>query len=284
MLEAVADTSEVGRVGALTLDYARQGNRTVLTRSRCSTPWHFSPPIELDDSACLYTPLLNPSGGVVGGDRLSVMVSLGPRAHVLISTPSATRVYRSLAATSVQSVELSVGPDAILEWMPEVTIPYAGARFKQTIHAKVARGGTLLLWDAMASGRMARGERWAFTSFENEIWIDQVSGKSVLERYHLNSAAAGSGLLNEWDYVGSLFLFGDGIDTERLKRLEEQLVVVLDKRSCAVLGGVSEPDAPGIAVKLMAKSAPDLSETLDELWLAIRATLWNLPRPALRRY
>jgi urease accessory protein len=47
---------------------------------------------------------------------------------------------------------------------------------------------------------------------------------------------------------------------------------------------VSEPAAPGLAVKLVAKSAPDLNETLDELWQAIRLTLWNLSRPALRRY
>ena len=284
MREAVADTSEVGRVGALALDYVRQGGRTVLMQSHCTTPWHFSPPIELDDSACIYTPLLNPSGGLVGGDRLSIKASLGPEAHVLISTPSANRVYRSLVETSVQSVELSVGSGAILEWMPDVTIPYAGSRFKQTIHAKVQCGGALLLWDAVASGRVARGERWAFAGFENEILIETASHGSVLERCQLDPCANGVGLTAGWDYVGSLFLIGDGIGAERLKQLEDQIAVVLEQRAGAVLGGVSEPTVPGLAVKLVAKSAPDLNETLDELWQAIRTELWNLPRPALRRY
>ena len=278
------DLASVGRVGELVLDYARQGDRTVLTHSHCCSPWHFSPPIQLDDSACLYTPLVNPSGGLVGGDQLSVRATLGPDAHALFSTPSANRVYRTLGETAVQSIDLTIGPGAILEWMPDVTIPYAGSRFKQTIDVSLAPGATVLLWDAIASGRVARGERWAFTSLENDIRIMTASGRSVLERYALAPAGHGVGRAADWDYVGSLYLIGDEVDAGRWKRLEARLAEILDARPGVVLGGVSEPAAPGLAVKLVAKSAPELNETLDELWQAIRLVLWNLPRPALRRY
>ena len=284
MSHRVTETADVGRVGKLALDYVRQGDRTVLTQSRCCSPWHFSPPIQLDDSACIYTPLLNPSGGLVSGDRLSVRAALGPDAHVLLSTPSANRVYRSLAETAVQTIEVTVGSGAILEWMPDVTIPFAGSRFRQAVHVTLAPGATVLLWDAIASGRVARGERWAFTSLENEIRIVTASGQSVLERYALAPAAHGIGWAAAWDYVGSLYLIGDGVDAARWKQVEAKIAEILDARSGAVLGGVSEPSAPGLAVKVLAKSAPDLNGTLDELWQAIRLTLWNLPKPALRRY
>jgi len=280
----VAETADVGRVGELVLDYARQGDRTVLTNSRCCSPWHLSPPIQLDDSPCIYTPLVNPSGGLVGGDRLSVRAALGPDAHVLFSTPSANRVYRSLGETAVQAVELQVGPGAILEWMPDVTIPYAGSRFKQTIHVSLAPGATVLLWDAIASGRVAHGERWAFTSLENEIRIVTASGRSILERYALNPSSPGIRQAAAWNYVGSLYLIGDAVDAGRWKQAAAVLAEIMDKRPGAVLGGVSEPSVSGIAVKLVAKSAPDLNETLDELWQAIRLVLWDLPKPSLRRY
>jgi urease accessory protein len=276
--------ADVGRVGDLALDYVRQGDRTVLTHSRCCSPWYFSPPIQLDDSACTYTPLVNPSGGLVGGDRLSVRAMLGPDAHVLFSTPSANRVYRSLGETAVQAVDLTVGSGAILEWIPDVTIPFAGSRFRQAVHVTLAPGATVLLWDAIASGRVARGERWAFTSLENEIRIVTASGQSVLERYALAPSVHGVGMAAAWDYVGSLYLIGDGVDAVRWKQIDTQLATILDARPGTVLGGVSEPAVPGRAVKLVAKSAPDLNETLDELWQAIRLTLWNLPKPALRRY
>jgi urease accessory protein len=156
--------------------------------------------------------------------------------------------------------------------------------FKQAIHATLAPGATVLLWDAIASGRVARDERWAFTSLENEIRIVTASGQSVLERYALTPAVHGIGQAAEWDYVASLYLIGDGVEAGRWKQVESPLAEILDARHGAVLGGVSEPAAPGLAVKLVAKSAPDLNETLDELWQAIRLTLWNLSRPALRRY
>jgi urease accessory protein len=50
------------------------------------------------------------------------------------------------------------------------------------------------------------------------------------------------------------------------------------------LGGVSQPAVPGLVVKLMARTAPDLTGTLDALWAAVRAELWNLPPVAWRKY
>ena len=163
--------SAVGRRGAVSYEFERQGSRTVLTRSSCSSPWHYFPPSYLDDSGCAYTWLVNPSGGLVGGDHVSVEAQLLSGTHVLMTSPSANRVYRSLSEPVLQEIRVSVGPDARLEWMPELTIPYAGSRFRQLIHVDLAPGATMILWDAMASGRVAMKERWAFASVENEICI-----------------------------------------------------------------------------------------------------------------
>ncbi len=277
--------SSVGRVGTLTLEYLRQGQRTVFGRTNCQTPWHLLPPIYLDETGTAYTLLLNPSGGLVGGDCLSICMKLDKDAHVLISTPSANRVYRSESEISVQEADIRLGPGAILEWVPEPTIPFAGSRFRQAIRVQLAPGGTVMLWDAIASGRIARGERWAFASLDNEIWITTASGQSVLERYHLNPTEKGGvGLATDWDYVASLYLVSDEVSSEVWKRLEEQLAAILEERPGLVLGGLSQPAAPGLAVKLVARSAPDLNAMLEAMWGAIRAQLWGLSAPALRRY
>ena len=165
----------VGRRGALSYEFERAGPRTVLTRSSCTSPWHHFPPSYLDDSGCAYIWLVNPSGGLVGGDHVSVEAQLHAHTHVLMTSPSANRVYRSLSEPAVQEVRVSVGPGARLEWLPEVTIPFAGSRFRQSICVDLAPGATVILWDAMASGRVAKQERWAFASFENEIRITNVS-------------------------------------------------------------------------------------------------------------
>ncbi len=300
--------SQVGRRGALSYEFEREGSRTVLTRSSCTSPWHHFPPSYLDDSGCAYTWLVNPSGGLVGGDHVSVEAQLHAGTHVLMTSPSANRVYRSLAEPGLQEIRLSVGPDARLEWLPEVTIPFAGSRFRQSIHVDLAPGATVVLWDAMASGRVARQERWAFASIENEICIRGLApaekGDSpgaghrrgqapirrapvpCVERYCLvpDQLPESVGLVESWDYVASLFVIGDAVDADVWKRLDLILADTLEQRPGLVLGGVSTPSAPGLVVKLVARSAPDLTETLESLWAAVRKELWNLPVPNLRRY
>jgi len=258
----------------------------VFARTNCQSPWHLFPPIYLGDSGAAYTLLLNPSGGLVAGDHLSIDMHQGPGTHVLISTPSANRVYRSLAETSVQDIDIHLDSGAILEWFPEHTIPFAGSRFRQSIHVQLAEGATVLLWDAIASGRIACGERWGFTSLDNEIRITTASGLSVKEQYALKPAdrLSSLGLAEEWDYVGSLFLIGDRVEAGAWTSLESTLAEIFETNPGQILGGVSRPAAPGLAVKLVARSAPALTSSLDSLWEAVRRALWGLPPVILRRY
>ncbi len=291
----------VGRRGALSYEFQREGPRTVLTRSSCTSPWHHFPPSYLDDSGCACTWLVNPSGGLVGGDHVSIEAQLHAGTHVLMTSPSANRIYRSLSEPAVQEVRLSVGPDARLEWVPEVTIPFAGARFRQRIHVDLAPGATVVLWDGLASGRVAMQERWAFASVENEICIRGQAPRGLappssavpvpgfvpcIERYCLvpGSLPESVGLVGSWDYVASCFVIGDAVEAGVWKHLEEVLATILEQHSGPVLGAVSTPAAPGLVVKLVARSAPDRTAILEAIWAAVRAELWNLPLPNLRRY
>jgi urease accessory protein len=280
-------TAAVGRVGSLALEYVRQGGRTVFGRTSCRTPWHLLPPIYLDESGSAYTLLVNPSGGLVGGDHLAIDLSVGPQAHVLISTPSANRVYRSLSRDSVQEVTIRVAEQGILEWMPEHTIPFAGSRFRQNIDVKLNPRATLLLWDAVASGRVAHGERWRFTSLNNNIRITMPSHAAVQEHYALvpGDTVAGAGAVQEWDYVGSFFIIGDAVSAALWTSLEAALWDILDKHGDeGVLGGVSQPAVPGVVVKLIAASAPAMTSVLMDMWAAVRHVLWQMPPVLLRKY
>ena len=267
--------SSVGRRGALSYEFEREGPRTVLTRSSCTSPWHYFPPSYLDDSGCAYTWLVNPSGGLVAGDHVSVEAQLHAGTHVLMTSPSANRVYRSLSEPARQDIRLLVGPGARLEWVPEVTIPFAGSRFRQSIHIDLAPDATVALWDAMASGRVARHERWAFASLENEICISGSLGRSVAERYRLvpGLLPESIGLVGSWDYVASLFVIGDAVGADVWKRLDEALATILEERHGLVLGAVSTPALSGLVVKLVARSAPDLTVVQEAMWTAIRKEL-----------
>lgn len=280
------ETELVGRVGELRLDYAKCDYRTIIAHSYFTTPWKLLPPIYLDDTGAAYTLLVNPSGGLVGGDHLSIDMNVGQDAHVLVSAPSANRVYRTEGKVSEQHVTITVGSGAVLEWFPEHTIPFAGSRFRQVLQATLAPGATLLLWDAVASGRIARGERWAFTDLGNDIRITTASGSTLLERYLLDPSTdlGRVGLAEEWNYVASLYVVNDAASPEVWTGLESTIATILDTRPGEVLGGVSAGPVPGLAVKILTRTAPDLTAVLDALWAAVREGLWNLPPVSLRKY
>ncbi len=266
----------VGRRGVLFCEFERSGMRTVLARASCVSPWHYFPPAYLDDSGCAYTWMVNPSGGLVGGDHVTVEARLHADTHVVMTSPSANRVYRSVSEPSVQEVRLTIGSGARVEWLPEVTIPFAGSRFRQSIRVNLQPGASVVLWDAMASGRIAMGERWAFTSLENEIEIETASGRSVIERCYVTPETAGRFAM-AWDYVASLFVIVDGIEQRTLHPLKAAMEELLERRPQAVLGGVSEPAVPGLGVKVVARSAPDLSTVMEALSVLVRRHLWQLP-------
>ncbi|MEK7714190.1 MAG: urease accessory protein UreD, partial [candidate division NC10 bacterium] len=72
-------------------------------------------PVALEDPAAVVS-VLNPTGGLVGGDHLLIEVDAGEGAHAVLTTPSASRVYRTAGAATVQTVFLRLGPRAIVEW------------------------------------------------------------------------------------------------------------------------------------------------------------------------
>ena len=214
------------------------------------------------------------------------MAKLQKDTHVLFTTPSTTKIYRTLQSPAVQSIDVSVGPNAILEWVPELTIPFASSHFDQTITVRLDTGASLILWDALAAGRVARGERWAFSHFSNQIKITLSDGNSLEERYALAPTQDTLSLTFEqnWNYVGSLYIVSDNFPSSTWEQTKEELVTVIERNSRQVLGGVSETSLPGLVVKVVTRSAPELNTVLDELWSVVRMNLWGTALPTLRRY
>ena len=277
--------ADIGRSGTLRIEYASRDNHTIMARSHCTSPWHLFPPIYLDETGAAYTLLLNPSGGLVGGDCLTIDLAVREKAHAIISTPSANRVYRSLSTHAVQTINITVESDGVLEWLPEPTIPFAGSRFRQAIRVRLAHRSAVVLWDALASGRIAQGERWAFAGLDNDLSIVTASNGPLRERFHLEPHDSPPGrLVGVWDYIGSLYVVSDAVSIDKWKSLEVNIGDILDGEPGRLLGGVSRPAVPGLVVKLAAGSAPVLAAVLERLWTTVRATLWGLPAVNLRKY
>ncbi|MER2508482.1 MAG: urease accessory protein UreD, partial [Amaricoccus sp.] len=112
--------------------------------------------------------LINTSGGIAGGDRLDWRLEAGPGAALVASTQAAERVYRSTGAVARVETRLALGSGATLDWLPQETILYDGARLDRRLEVEMAEDASLTLLETVVLGRAAMGETVAAAHFTDQ--------------------------------------------------------------------------------------------------------------------
>lgn len=126
--------------------------------------------------------LITTSGGLADGDRIDVTCAAEAGARVRVAAQAAEKIYRARGEAPAEvATRLTVGAGARLDWLPQETILFEGARLARRISAEVAPGGWLTMSDMVVFGRIARGERfrcglfadrWTLSQGGAPIWID----------------------------------------------------------------------------------------------------------------
>ncbi len=272
--------ARVGRDGTLSLRLERRGAATVLAGCRFTLPLQVLAPLALDGAA-LVVSMLNPTGSVLGGDRLTIDVDAAARTHGLLTTPSATKVCRSDGPVAVQDVRLVVAPGAVLEWVPDHTIPFAGAAYRQRLHARVGAGATLVVVDAFAVGRVARGERWRFRLLESSLNITDDAGWLLHDRFVLtgDETWAGLGFTEGAPYFATVVVVAPSPPDALAGAVAEAVRDVTGVRA-----GVGRLPRRGIVVRCLAETAPALGDAVRAVWDAVRPIAVGAPPVDLRKY
>jgi urease accessory protein len=266
----------------LDLAFERRGARTILTRRRFTLPLQALEPVDLDGSGAATLMLLNPTGGVLGGDSLATRVHVGAGAHVCLTTPAATRVYRSSGPVSTHAFEARVEEDARLEYVPDHLILSPGARLRQTTEVSLARGSALILADAWAIGREARGERWCFDRLDLGLAVRDERGAILRERAILDRVARdGLGGTEGFAYVATFAAIAPS--ATGWDALGRDLFAALAEAAPDARYGVGSLARGGLIARLLCPSAIVLDASVRGLWTICRRTLFGLGPAALRK-
>src|SRR2546426_10258712 len=126
------EPARVGRDGTLALALERRDGATVLGACRYRLPLQVLSPMALDDPAAVVS-VLNPTGGLVGGDRLTIDVTIGPAAHGCLTTPSATKVYRTAGAPARPAGAIRPRARAPLGGGPRPPHPFPGLALRPAL-------------------------------------------------------------------------------------------------------------------------------------------------------
>lgn len=273
----------VGRDGFLRLGFERRGARTILAQSRFSLPLQAMTPTILDDGTA-YLILLNPTGGVLGGDRLVTEIVQQAGTHVCLTTPSATRIYRTAEKPAIIETAIQLGEGATLEYLPDHVIPHAGSALRQSLTIEMSRGSRAVVLDTLASGRVAHGERWSFTELDSRTRVNVCGRPAYINRTRIVPAErnpSGAGFMEDFDYLSSMILLADGLaDWGRVAAAMNAEV----ERVTEVRGGVSLLSRGGCAIRFLARSAVGMTYLNKKLWDAARDLVLQAPAFDHRKY
>lgn len=223
----------------------------------------------------LQAVLLTTSGGLTGGDRTRVTVSLGAGAQATLTTQAAEKIYRALPATGDATVriEMDVGADAWAEWLAQETIVFEGSRLRRVFTADVATAGRLLAVESIVFGRTAMGEQfdtgllhdgWRIRRDGKLIWADALHLEGDVRQ--LRSAAFGFGT----SVACSTVLY---VGADAMRQLTEARRIL---SHCHLPCGATSLDAIMVA-RIMAADAVELRAAVMQLVAGIRRAAASLP-------
>ena len=163
-----------GWQAALDLKFGQGHDRqTVLTRRRHNGPLRVLKPFYPETTGVCHLYILHPPGGVVGGDILNVNVELETGAQSLITTPAANKFYYCDERYASQTQKLDLAVDARLEWLPQETIVFNGARAETSLQIDLQGNAQVLCWDIFCFGRPAAGELFRQGQFSMTQFISR---------------------------------------------------------------------------------------------------------------
>ncbi|MFW6346799.1 MAG: urease accessory protein UreD [Halomonas sp.] len=181
---------------SLALRFAARNGVTRLTQARHHGPLRVQRPFypearhAQDRLGACHLYLLHPPGGLVSGDTLDIAVEVGEGAHGLITTPAANKLYRadSHGVAWQQRTCLNVADGGVLEWLPQETLAFDGARGEQLTSIALSGGARCLGWEVMALGRPASQLPYVSGRIEQRFRLTRDGRPLWLERQPLEPA------------------------------------------------------------------------------------------------
>jgi len=267
---------------SLSLDYTLEADRSVV-RYVHNGPLRVLQSLYPEGDAVCHNVLVHPPGGLVGGDTLDIRVTAGAGAHGLVTTPGATRFYRSEGAPAVQRTHLRLDAGARMEWLPLEAILYSGCVAENHLTFDLAPGAELIGWDVTALGLPNAGQPYARGTFCQHIEMPGV----WLERGAIDAAdtrllSSPAGLAGNTCIASLFFATGSPMGRERRDRALDVARQVLDVHPLKASAGVTCANPQVLVLRVLAPQVEPAMDSLRKVWAVWREVMWGksatLPR------
>ena len=258
----------------LALDYSFEAGRTV-ARHTHSGPLRILQSLYPEGDAICHNVLVHPPGGLVGGDTLDIKVHAQAGAHGLITTPGATRFYRSDGPPARQNTHLRLDQNARLEWLPLESICYSGCIAENHLKLDLAPGAELMGWDITALGLPHANQPFVLGSLRQhieltDIWLER--GTVDASDTRLLDSPAGMG---GFRCMATLFFAsGTPLSRERRQLALDTVRADIAHHALGSTTGATSPHAQVVVVRALAPMVEPMVELLRMVRHTWRFQMW----------
>jgi urease accessory protein len=261
---------------SLSLDYTQESDRSV-ARYTHKGPLRILQSLYPEGDAVCHNVLVHPPSGLVGGDTLDMTVTVGSGAHGLVSTPGATRFYRSDAGLATQQVHARVEADARLEWLPLEAIAYNGCDGLNRAVFDLAPGAEMMTWDITALGLPAADLPFVQGSFRQHmeipgVWLERGT-ISASDNRLMNSPL---GLAGQRCMATLVFAAGSAIAAERSEPALAVARDLLEASELRLTAGATSPHQQVIVLRVLSPVTEPAMQLLRQVWAAWRHEMWGM--------
>ncbi len=266
--------------GHLQLKYRLEGGRT-LSHDRHEGPLRVLRSLYPEGPGICHHVLVHPPGGLAGGDVLDVEATLDSGTHALLTTPGATRFYRSEGGLAVQRTRLQLAEGARAEWLPLETLAYRGCRAENHLRLELAPGAEALGWDIVCLGLPAAGDHFDDGHFLQHLelpgcWLERgrVRGQDTAL---LQSPLGWAG----HRVLGTLWCAtGTAMDRPRREALVDAARAASAESPLAATAGSTAPHGQVVVLRVLADRVEPVFTLLAAVRGHWRQQLWQLaPEP-----
>ncbi|MET8005362.1 urease accessory protein UreD [Nonomuraea glycinis] len=284
----VPDTLPVGspgKVGVLDLTFERRSGRTELTGHYQKAPLQIMRPLYYDPARpdLPYVIVMSSGGGMLQGDRYRLDLACGADASVHLTTQAATKIYRMEQDYASQLVTITAGPGGYVEYLPDPVIPFAESRFYQRTRVTCDPTATVILGETLLAGRLAHGERHAYTAYCNDLEVCGPGGELLfadpIRLVPGRAPVAGPAMIGAHGVLSTLYVVTSAVDAAELADALHEAAA-----GSGLVGGASTlPNRAGAWARLLGPESPHVNATLERLWDIARRAITGTPAPDRRK-
>ena len=273
---ATQDERTKGWHAQLDIRYALAGQKTV-AKFQHEGPLRVLQSLYPEGDAVCHNVLVHPPSGLVGGDTLDIRLHLAHNAHALLTTPGATRFYRSEKGLATQSVQAVVQDGARLEWLPLETLAYNGCHGLNHAVFDLQGDAQMMAWDITALGLPNADLPFETGQLQQHLevkggWLER--GLLDAQDHRLMNGPLG---LAKHRCMATLVL-ASGVDFTRERR---DLALSLARECMNGLptdlhAGVTSPHARVVVLRTLSPLVEPAQQLLRKVWATWRKALWQM--------